>query len=352
MEPLLSGSQKSSSSLTRRSSPARPAPAPDELSTAATIPISNVSSEDRHHGRSSINEFLIRAQTISTPTKFLALVAVGVILGSALPKDQNLPTPSVRYASSIIGYIYFLCWSISFYPQVILNYTRKTTSGLSADFAILNVVGFGCYAIYACSFFFSTEIQKEYQARFDDKENSVQSNDVAFAFHAVLLSSVQMWQVIHYDTTFSCWKKLFGPTRFFLVFCGLLCSVYGILVAKGYKGLQWIDYLYMLSSIKLTITIIKYIPQVLLNYQRKSTDGWNVWNVLLDFGGGTLSLAQLFMDAFDMNDFGAITGNFIKFGLGLVSILFDVVFIVQHYILYPTISGDYNQLEGISDAVV
>jgi hypothetical protein len=33
--------------------------------------------------------------------------------------------------------------------------------------------------------------------------------------------------------------------------------------------------------------------QVFLNYRRQSTEGWNVHNVLLDFGGGLLSLVQV-----------------------------------------------------------
>lgn len=37
--------------------------------------------------------------------------------------------------------------------------------------------------------------------------------------------------------------------------------------------------------------------QVVLNYQRQSTVGWNIWNVLLDFEGGLLSLVQLLLDA-------------------------------------------------------
>ena len=35
-----------------------------------------------------------------------------------------------------------------------------------------------------------------------------------------------------------------------------------------------------------------------------------------------------------MRDFSGITGNPAKFGLGFVSIIFDVVFMLQHYCLY------------------
>lgn len=75
----------------------------------------------------------------------------------------------------------------------------------------------------------------------------------------------------------------------------------------------WLDLLYLLSYIKLAISLLKLLPQVRfvlslvlpstlpfgsltqlhqawLNYQRKSTIGWSIENVLLDISGGVLSL--------------------------------------------------------------
>jgi len=43
---------------------------------------------------------------------------------------------------------------------------------------------------------------------------------------------------------------------------------------------------------KALITFVKYLPQVYLNYKRKSTVGWSLANVLLDLTGGTLSFVQ------------------------------------------------------------
>lgn len=57
--------------------------------------------------------------------------------------------------------------------------------------------------------------------------------------------------------------------------------------------------------------------------------------VLLDFSGGSLSLAQLVMDSAHNHDWTAIFGDPVKFGLSILSILFDILFMVQHYILYP-----------------
>ena len=46
-----------------------------------------------------------------------------------------LPRPALQ--------VYFCAWSISFYPQAYLNYRRKSVVGLSLDFQLLNLLGFG-----------------------------------------------------------------------------------------------------------------------------------------------------------------------------------------------------------------
>ena len=69
----------------------------------------------------------------------------------------------------------------------------------------------------------------------------------------------------------------------------------------------------------------------MLNWRRRSTEGWNIYNVLLDLEGGALSLAQLLLDSIVTKDWSAVTGNPVKFGLGLSSIFFDVIFMLQHY---------------------
>lgn len=77
-----------------------------------------------------------------------------------------------------------------------------------------------------------------------------------------------------------------------------------------------------------------HLWQVWLNYKRQSTLGWNINQVLLDFSGGFFSMFQLCMEAFVKEDLSAITGDPVKFGLGLVSVIFDVMFMIQHYSLY------------------
>jgi cystinosin len=80
--------------------------------------------------------------------------------------------------------------------------------------------------------------------------------------------------------------------------------------------------------------MVKYAPQAWANHRRKSTTGWSIGQILLDFLGGVLSIVQLLIDSSLQGDWSGVTGNPVKFGLGNVSMLFDIVFIVQHYVLY------------------
>lgn len=92
--------------------------------------------------------------------------------------------------------------------------------------------------------------------------------------------------------------------------------------------------MYAISYVKLVVTVVKYIPQVWVNLRRRSTVGWSINQILLDFGGGVLSIAQLLLDCSVQADWSGLTGNAVKFGLGNVSIVFDVIFMTQHYYLY------------------
>eukprot|EP00934_Nitzschia_sp_Nitz4_P005315 Nitzschia sp. Nitz4//scaffold331_size19140//7680//8882//NITZ4_008733-RA/size19140-processed-gene-0.33-mRNA-1//1//CDS//3329548179//5305//frame0 len=273
------------------------------------------------------------------------LFVVGSFLGLASDKNTNLPSMWYRYVSAMVGYIYFLCWSVSFYPQVISNYKRKSTRGLSADFCSLNVVGFACYTAYNASLFWSPVIRRMYREKYGS-EVTVESNDVAFAFHALILSSITLGQILYYGDGQYPSKHMVALVVLVITVC--LLTPFVVLTSSA---LDWLQYLYMLSLIKVGISLIKYIPQVILNFQRRSTVGWSIWNILLDFTGGLLSVLQLVLDCADMGDFSGITGNLAKFCLGFVSIVFDILFMTQHYILYPS-DDSLDSVERISADLV
>ena len=47
----------------------------------------------------------------------------------------------LEWLSLLFGWVYTTCWSLSFYPQPLLNYRRKTTSGTTIDFPLTNCLG-------------------------------------------------------------------------------------------------------------------------------------------------------------------------------------------------------------------
>ena len=280
-------------------------------------------------------QFLIKPLTDDkgTPSAVISGLATlslaGILMGTLSTKNHDLNGWWYPFVSAMIGYTYFFMWSVSFYPQVVINYRRRTTRGLSRDFCFLNLFGFACYATYNLALFYNTTARDEYSERHNGGAVPVQSNDVAFSVHALVLSAVTLCQIIYYDG-FQMPSRIVGVGMLVLV---LFIGLFGILVAS--HRLPGLDLLYVLSYIKMGITIIKYIPQVVLNFRRRSTAGWSVWQILLDFGGGTLSDAQLALDCHNLHDWTGLTGNLAKLTLGMVSIVFDVIFLMQHYVLYP-----------------
>lgn len=92
--------------------------------------------------------------------------------------------------------------------------------------------------------------------------------------------------------------------------------------------------MFLLGNIKAFLTFVKYAPQAWLNFQRKSTRGLSILQFTLDFTGGVLSLAQLFLDSATSGNWSTVSANPAKFALGNVTVFFDVLCFYQHFFLY------------------
>ncbi|XP_058062920.1 cystinosin homolog isoform X2 [Anopheles bellator] len=241
--------------------------------------------------------------------------------------------------ASVIGWQYFLAWTWSFWPQIWENRARASVVGLSFDYLALNFVGHSMYAAFNCALFWSDSVQEEYLRRNPRGLIPVLANDVAFSLHAVFATSLIIGQCFFYERG---QQKVSYIARALVTVFGLVVLISGVLVTTG--TYHWLDFFYNLSYIKLAITLLKYIPQAVLNYRRKTTVGWSIGNVLFDFTGGSLSMLQMLLNGYNYDDWDSIFGDRAKFGLGLFSVLFDVLFIVQHYILYR--NSNYIELQG------
>lgn len=212
--------------------------------------------------------------------------------------------------------------------------------GLNFDYVSLNLVGFLMYALFNCGLYWIPEIEKEYFERYPKGLNPVQINDIFFSLHAVFASIIVIGQCFIYETgnqrVSTTARIIHGIFATFILISLILSSV---------KTIQWLDFLYYCSYVKLSVTLIKYVPQAFYNYRRKSTVGWSIGNVFLDFTGGILSMLQMILNAYNYDDWESIFGDPTKFGLGFFSVAFDVFFLIQHYVLYRN-RADYAELTG------
>ncbi|KAF2461395.1 lysosomal cystine transporter [Lineolata rhizophorae] len=253
----------------------------------------------------------------------------------------------LKALSWICGWTYTICWSASFWPQPWLNHKRRSTVGVSIDFPMLNLFGFVSYTIYTAAFLFSPEIRREYGERYPESpEPTVTWNDFAFAAHGAVCCVIvytQFWpQIWGYtvgnDQSSTSWAR--G------IFAGGVLTVAALIFAVvatedtneagNLRGWAWLDVMYAFSVIKMIVTLVKYFPQAVENYQRKSTVGWSIYQINLDLSGGVLSMLQLGIDAYLQGSVSGVVGNPIKLALALISIVYDVIFIAQHYWWYAS----------------
>lgn len=168
-------------------------------------------------------------------------------------------------------------------------------------------MGFLALSIWNLGIYFSPLARTQYQARHDGHLPQVAAADLAFALHALFISIIALAQVLYYG-----WKnrknafdgerqpliegrsgvssivdmavststiKPSLPFQILLVGITISSVVAGALVWIGKA--EFLDWLYFVSTLKLVITTVKYLPQVLLNYRLKSTEGLSMSVFLL-----------------------------------------------------------------------
>ncbi|KAM4056080.1 PQ loop repeat domain-containing protein [Hirsutella rhossiliensis] len=256
----------------------------------------------------------------------------------------------LAFLSALFGWVYTFCWSASFYPQPLLNFRRRSTSGTTVDFPFINVLGFAAYLFSNLAFYYSPVIRDQYAARNHGLTPTVQFNDITFALHALVLSLVTVSQYLARPAWGFAPSTGTRPSRFIAgVSAGCLLALVTIYVVVATAAAQgapsassvdpatdWceLDLVYAAGYVKLVVTLVKYTPQIVANWRNHSTEGWSIWQVLLDMAGGVLSIAQQGIDSYLQRDWSGISGNPVKFALGNASLFYDSIFMAQHYVVY------------------
>ncbi|GMH23903.1 hypothetical protein Nepgr_025746 [Nepenthes gracilis] len=240
----------------------------------------------------------------------------------------------LKILSQILGWIAFVSWSISFYPQIILNFQRKSVVGLNFDFVALNLTKHSSYLIYNAVLYFSNTVQQQYRHKYGSKQMiPVAANDVAFSIHAVALTAFTLTQIFIYE------RKTQKFSKISLAIISVVWLSAAVCVFVAIRGHCWLWLINVFNTIQVVMTVIKYIPQAYMNFCRKSTVGFSIGNILLDLLGGLTNYGQMVVQSVDQKSLVNFYGNIGKTLLSSVSIIFDVIFIVQHYLLYPTTKG-------------
>ncbi|XP_014280626.3 cystinosin homolog, partial [Halyomorpha halys] len=251
-------------------------------------------------------------------------------VSKAFVRITVMRSTDLEITSVVVGWLYFVAWSVSFYPQVYENWRRKSVVGLNFDFLSLNLIGFTLYSIFNCGLYWIPAIQQEYFSLHPKGLNPVQLNDIFFSLHAVGITLITIIQCLIYERG----GQTVSWTAHGIIGIYLLVVAVALILSLFTSFFSWLSFINTCSYLKLVTTLIKYIPQAYMNYKRKSTIGWSIGNVVLDFTGGILSMLQMIINADNYDDWASIFGDPTKFGLGFFSVLFDILFLVQHYILY------------------
>ncbi|OWB55383.1 hypothetical protein B5S28_g1255 [[Candida] boidinii] len=260
------------------------------------------------------------------------------------------------------GWLYTLSWGLGMYPPVITNIKLWSVQGLSFDFICFNTFGYVLYTLYYGFLRYSNYIKEEYGDRYSDPNSSeriyplIKTNDFIFAMHGLVLNTILFTQVFF-------WKGMkTNDNQKISIICKIILSLvvlYSILgsiliietndTGNNFLNFQWLDLLTSLGLIKIIMSVCKNIPQTIYNYNRKSTHGWPIEMIWLDFFGAVFSFAQLVIDSYlTSGDLSHIFNNLPKFLLSLEVAISDTIFFLQHYVWYYNNDiekfGEYNSL--------
>jgi len=188
------------------------------------------------------------------------------------------------------------------------------------------VTGYICYSTYNAALLWNDNILHEYREKYPppNPQSPVAIQDVAFALHGLLLTLITVGQCFIYE------RGAQKVSKVAVVIVSLMwTSIIILTILAGVHTVAWLFYIYWFSYVKLTITLIKYVPQAYMNFRDKSTTGWSIGNVLLDFSGGILSFLQMFLDSWNIGNYDVFITNPVKLGLSFFSIFFDILLLLE-----------------------
>jgi len=163
----------------------------------------------------------------------------------------------------------------------------------------------------------------------------VDQSDIMFSMHSVVVYAVTVGLFFYYPhkLQLSTWTAVYLAIQW-AVF--LYYGVYTLNTSKpitlSFFGLRTrLGYFQTLGYFKMFSTLLKHPPQIYHNFKRKSTKGWSIEGMMMDFLGGLFSLVALLLELY-INPHTHV--NKAKLFLAVMSMVYDVTYMVQHFVLY------------------
>jgi len=241
-------------------------------------------------------------------------------------KNDTLPigSPELKHLSDGLGWIYTIAWMLCFYPQIWENWKRKSVTGYSFDFFALDTTDLTVYSVYNLALYAITSIKEEYKREEHTNVIPVKINDLVFSTNGVVCCIIMLIQAFIYERGGQKVSKICkGVTLLIFLY------IFSTMIPTLTGALNLVDFFEYISYVKIATTL-KYMPQVWMNYQRGSTQGFSIGMVALDITGGSLSVGQMLVNCYNKDDWSSLEGNATKLLVGIMSVLFDVILMAQH----------------------
>ncbi|SCV04060.1 LAME_0H15434g1_1 [Lachancea meyersii CBS 8951] len=242
-------------------------------------------------------------------------------------------------AVQLLGYGYVIPWSISAYPPIYNNWRRNSAAATSLDFVMLNIVGY--FYLLTSLWLQLYKWQIESKAVGELPRPKVTSFDFWYCLHGFAMNLVVLSQILMGITL---WKfNQTGSTRMKPIYAKILTTSVAVCLLSaiqllwqqtqhGWQNLDTLAFCNKLYLLKISMSVLKYVPQIRHNFERKSMKGFPIQSVGCDVLGSVCSLCQLVIQI--QRDEPVLTlevvgANFGRVGIALVTLLFNLIYISQ-----------------------
>lgn len=226
------------------------------------------------------------------------LEAINIVEGTA---GLDVNSETIDFKSGLFWLVYFT-WSMKWYIQAILNFTRGRTTGLSIDYVMWGLVA-TISQILAVGV---ADVNGRTIASFDTRFAVI--DDKMYWYHINSLASVMI-------VLFQCWRydgwnsqrpgALVRATAILAIIftCFYVVVNMGIIQDKMGKEMAITRYIYACEIFALSISVFKFVPQIIQNHTYSIWIGVDIMALLFEFIGAFALFVLIFYSTAEESDF-------------------------------------------------